>query len=182
MRNDLWLIILLALSVTACVPQQPLATPAKKPQQSRSTAANPTPVSVIANPVATAVATDTFSIPIQQKLGGVPIIEVTLVTGNQSYKVPMLFDTGASHTMITQATADRLKIKGGGGAQATTANGVATFKRAPIESIKFGNGEAKQVQIAIAQGGGLSYGLLGHDVYDGYDITIKLNSIEFHKR
>jgi predicted aspartyl protease len=270
MRNDCWLVILLTLSVAACAPQQPVATPAKNlqtdtptvptPVQSaaqqndreiyqqaltKADAANaigqsaqsqddwflaahnlqasvemlksipptssqyalaakvlplyeqklasaktkasnflgtPTPASVIASPAATAVSTDSFSIPIQQKLGGVPVVEVTLVTGKESYQVPMLFDTGASHTMITQATADRLKIKGNGGSQATTANGIATFKRAPIESIKFGNGETKQVQVAIAQGGGLNYGLLGQDVYAGYDITIKLNSIEFRKR
>jgi predicted aspartyl protease len=121
---------------------------------------------------------DTFIIPIQQKLGGVPVIEVTL---NDNYKVPMLLDTGASHTLITQATANRMQLQAYGRSQAKTANGTATFQVTTIDKIRFGNGITKNVQVAIGQND-LPYGLLGHDVYDGYDITIKENSIEFHKR
>jgi predicted aspartyl protease len=128
--------------------------------------------------VATTTQPDTFVIPIQQKLGGVPVIEVTF---NDNYRVPMLLDTGASHTLITQSTADRLQLQVSGRAQAKTANGIATFKVTTIDKISFGDGEIKQVRVSIGQND-LPYGLLGHDVYDGYDITIKENSIEFHKR
>ena len=133
---------------------------------------------VNSNQVASAAKPDNFSIPIQQKLGGVPVIEVTL---NDNYKVLMLLDTGASHTLITQSTANRMQLQSYGRSQAKTANGTATFGVTSIDKIRFGNGVTKDVQVAIGQND-LPYGLLGHDVYDGYDITIKENSIEFHKR
>ncbi len=133
---------------------------------------------VISSQVASVDHLGNFSIPIQRKIGGVPVIEVTF---NDNYRVPMLLDTGASHTLITAATANRLQLQSYGRSQAKTANGTATFEVSSIDKIKFGNGEIKDVQVAIGQND-LPYGLLGHDVYDGYDITIKENSIEFHKR
>lgn len=121
---------------------------------------------------------DLFTIPIQRKLGGVPLIEVTF---NDNYQVPMLLDTGASHTLLTAAVAAQLQLKPHGTAQANTANGTVTFPVAKIDKIRFGTGEITNIQAAIAQNN-LPYGLLGHDVYDGYDITIKASSIEFRKR
>jgi predicted aspartyl protease len=134
--------------------------------------------SVVASQVTSTAPSDTFTIPITQKLGGVPVIEVTF---NDNYTAAMLLDTGASHTLITAATADRLQLQKSGTSQAKTANGTATFQVSTIDKIKFGDGETKNVRVAIGQKD-LPYGLLGHDVYDGYDITIKENAIEFHKR
>ncbi len=147
-------------------------------QKAASFVSKSTESPVISLKVASTSKPDTFIIPIQQKLGGVPVIEVTL---NDNYKVPMLLDTGASHTLITQATANRMQLQAYGRSQAKTANGTATFQVTTIDKIRFGNGITKDVQVAIGQND-LPYGLLGHDVYDGYDITIKENSIEFHKR
>ena len=121
---------------------------------------------------------ETFTIPIQRKLGGVPLIEVTF---NDNHQVPMLLDTGASHTLLTLSIATQLQLQPNGMAQAKTANGTANFQVANIDKIRFGAGEIKNVQVAIGQND-LPYGLLGHDVYDGYDITIKESSIEFRKR
>lgn len=118
-----------------------------------------------------------FSIPIAQKLGGIPVIEVSF----NSQKVLMLLDTGASRTLITKSIAQRLQLQATGSATAKTANGTATFSTATIDKIKFGDGETNDVMVAVGQND-LPYGLLGHDVYDGYDITIKENSIEFRKR
>jgi clan AA aspartic protease (TIGR02281 family) len=127
--------------------------------------------------IATLPQSDMFSIPIAQKLGGIPVIEVNF--NNQ--KVLMLLDTGASRTLITKSTAQKLQLQSTGTATAKTANGTATFSTATIDKIKFGNGETNNVMVAVGQND-LPYGLLGHDVYDGYDITIKENSIEFRKR
>jgi predicted aspartyl protease len=121
---------------------------------------------------------DTFTIPIQRKLGGVPLIEVTF---NDNHQVPMLLDTGASNTLLTSAIATQLQLQPNGTAQSKTANGTATFQVASIDKIRFGAGEIKNIRVAIGQND-LPYGLLGHDVYDGYDITIKESSIEFRKR
>ncbi len=130
------------------------------------------------NQVASSSSLDTFTIPIQRKLGGVPLIEVTF---NDNHQVPMLLDTGASHTLLTATIATQLQLQPNGTAQAKTANGTANFQVARIDKIRFGTGEIKNVQVAIGQND-LPYGLLGHDVYDGYDITIKESSIEFRKR
>jgi clan AA aspartic protease (TIGR02281 family) len=118
-----------------------------------------------------------FSIPISQKLGGIPVIEVSF----NSQKVLMLLDTGASRTLITKSIAQRLQLQATGSATAKTANGTATFSTATIDKIRFGDGETNDVMVAVGQND-LPYGLLGHDVYDGYDITIKENAIEFRKR
>lgn len=118
-----------------------------------------------------------FSIPIAQKLGGIPVIEVSF----NSQKVLMLLDTGASRTLITKSIAQRLQLQASGSATAKTANGTATFSTTTIDKIKFGDGETNDVMVAVGQND-LPYGLLGHDVYDGYDITIKESSIEFRKR
>jgi predicted aspartyl protease len=147
-------------------------------QKSTEFISKPLQTSVNPGQLVTTTAPDTFAIPILQKLGGVPVIEVTF---NDNYRVPMLLDTGASHTLITQATADRLQLPISGRSQAKTANGIATFDVTTIDKVTFGNGETKQVQVSIGQKD-LPYGLLGHDVYDGYDITIKESSIEFRKR
>ncbi len=131
-------------------------------------------------PIATAQIVDPniFAIPIEKKLGGVPVIQVTF---NNNDRVLMMLDTGASRTLITRSIAEQLKLATSGNSQAKTANGTAIFKTATIDRIKFGNGQANAVQVAIGQND-LPYGLLGHDVYHGYDITIKESSIEFRKR
>ncbi len=121
---------------------------------------------------------DTFTIPIQKKLGGVPLIEVTF---NDNHQVQMLLDTGASNTLVTAAIATQLQLQPNGTAQAKTANGTVNFQVASVNKIRFGAGEVKNVRVALGQND-LPYGLLGHDVYDGYDITIKESSIEFRKR
>ena len=121
---------------------------------------------------------DLFTIPIQKKLGGVPLIEVTF---NDNHQVPMLLDTGASNTLLTAAVATQLQLQPNGTAQAKTANGSVNFQVASVDKIRFGAGEVKNIRVAIGQND-LPYGLLGHDVYDGYDITIKESSIEFRKR
>jgi predicted aspartyl protease len=121
---------------------------------------------------------DIFTIPIQRKLGGVPLIEVTF---NDNHQVQMLLDTGASNTLVTAAVATQLQLQPNGTAQAKTANGTVNFQVASVDKIRFGAGEVKNIRVALGQND-LPYGLLGHDVYDGYDITIKESSIEFRKR
>ena len=147
-------------------------------QKAANFISKPAQTLVSTNPTTSSSSLDTFTIPIQRKLGGVPLIEVTF---NDNHQVPMLLDTGASHTLLTLSIATQLQLQPNGTAQAKTANGTANFQVANIDKIRFGTGEIKNVQVAIGQND-LPYGLLGHDVYDGYDITIKESSIEFRKR
>jgi predicted aspartyl protease len=119
-----------------------------------------------------------FSMPIVEKLNGIPVVEVNF---NGNYTARMLLDTGASRTLITQAIAQNLQLKIIGKSQAKTANGIGTFAITALDSIKFGSGETRNVMVSIGAND-LEYGLLGHDVYDGYDITIKESSIDFKRR
>ncbi len=121
---------------------------------------------------------DHFTIPIKNKLGGIPVIEVIF---NDSFKVLMLLDTGASRSLINQEMAKKMNLPITGSAVARTANGMGNFEISVINNIKFGNGMVKNLEIAIGQND-LPYGLLGHDVYDGYDITLREKTIEFIKR
>ena len=154
--------------------ERELATAKQKAVGYHSKAA---PKLTISPQIATLPQSNMFSIPIAQKLGGIPVIEVSF--NNQ--KVLMLLDTGASRTLITKSTAQKLQLQTTGMATAKTANGTATFSTTTIDRIKFGDGETNDVVVSVGQND-LPYGLLGHDVYDGYDITIKENSIEFRKR
>jgi predicted aspartyl protease len=175
-------------SINPTSPQYNLAAKVLPTYESQLAIARQRAASFVSKPVQTPVTTttqvaslpsaDLFTIPIQQKLGGVPVIEVTF---NDNHPVPMLLDTGASHTLVTLTMANQLQLQPSGRSEAKTANGNANFQIASIDKIKFGNGEIKNVRVAIGQKD-LPYGLLGHDVYDGYDITIKESSIEFRKR
>ena len=138
------------------------------------------PAQNLTNPtrVTSSSSLDIFTIPIQKKLGGVPLIEVTF---NDNHQVQMLLDTGASNTLLTAAVATQLQLQPSGTAQAKTANGTVNFQVGNVDKIRFGAGEVKNIRVAIGQND-LPYGLLGHDVYDGYDITIRESSIEFRKR
>jgi predicted aspartyl protease len=121
---------------------------------------------------------DLFSLPIEQKLGGIPVVAVTF---NHKHKFLMLLDTGASRTLITQRMFEQMKLKSVGTSKAKTANGIGSFSLAQIDRVQFGSGVTNSVLVAIGDNT-LNYGLLGHDVYDGYDMTIKEHSIEFRKR
>ena len=138
------------------------------------------PAQNLTNPiqVTSSSSLDIFTIPIQKKLGGVPLVEVTF---NDNHQVQMLLDTGASNTLVTAAVATQLQLQPNGTAQAKTANGTVNFQVGNVDKIRFGAGEVKNIRVAIGQND-LPYGLLGHDVYDGYDITIRESSIEFRKR
>ncbi|AKG24021.1 retropepsin-like aspartic protease family protein [Calothrix sp. 336/3] len=114
--------------------------------------------------------------PIKRRVGGTPIIEVTF-NGNQSFE--MIVDTGASGTVITQAMANALNVVTVGKAKANTASAKAVeFPIAYVDTIAVGGLTVRRVAVAIA-GVELETGLLGHDFFGEYEITIKRDSVEF---
>jgi clan AA aspartic protease (TIGR02281 family) len=119
-----------------------------------------------------------FSIPIIKKLEGVPIIEVTI---NGQERFQMMLDTGASRTLLTKGARQKLGLQPIGSTAAKTANGTADFETVAIDSIQFGEGVASNLSVAVANDS-MNYGLLGHDVYQGYDITLREDSVLFEKR
>ena len=117
-----------------------------------------------------------FVTPIKRRVGGTPIIEV-IFNGNQQFE--MILDTGASGTVITQKMADALGVMPVGKAKANTASSKAVeFPIGYVDSMEVGGARVNQVAVAIA-GADLETGLLGHDFFGDYDLTIKRDVVEF---
>jgi clan AA aspartic protease (TIGR02281 family) len=118
-----------------------------------------------------------FSIPIVKKLEGVPIVELTI----NGERCQMLLDTGASRTLITRGVKQKLALNATGSTAATTANGSANFETLTLSSVKLGEIEISNLSVAVGNDD-MNYGLMGHDIYKGYDITLRENSVLFEKR
>jgi len=119
-----------------------------------------------------------FSIPIKGRSGGTPIVEVTF---NGKRKDEMLFDTGATGTLITLETAYALQLKKVGFANVGIADGsVVRVPVAIVKSIGVDGHFKKNLKVWVAEA--MPIGLLGQDFFEGYDVTIKENIIEFRRR
>ncbi len=119
---------------------------------------------------------EVFTAPIKRRIGGTPIVEVTF-NGQQQFE--MIVDTGASGTVITQQMANALRIVIVGKARANTASSRAVeFSVGYVNSMAVGGVIVNRVPVAIA-GEELETGLLGHDFFGNYDVTIKRNVVEF---
>jgi clan AA aspartic protease (TIGR02281 family) len=120
-----------------------------------------------------------FRAPIKRREGGTPVIDVTF-NGNQTFE--MIVDTGASGTVITQAMAQALGARIIGKTKVSTAS--QTGVEVPltyVDSIAVGNAVVKDVIVAIANAS-LNVGLLGHDFFSDYDVTVKRDMVEFRRR
>ncbi|MEM6752616.1 MAG: retroviral-like aspartic protease family protein [Cyanobacteria bacterium P01_C01_bin.38] len=173
-------------SPIAAVPQQvPTSSPQSKPPQAPPTR-QPVPIPVDTQSVYAAVPIPeknrqvvAFRAPIKRRIGGTPIIDVTF-NGKQRFE--MIVDTGASGTVITQRMAKLLGVIAVGKAKANTASAQSVeFPIGYVDSMEAGGVKVKQVAVAIA-GAQLKNGLLGHDFFGNYDITIKSNVVEFRPR
>jgi predicted aspartyl protease len=119
---------------------------------------------------------EVFTAPIKRRVGGTPIIAVTF---NGQKQFEMIVDTGASGTVITQQMANALGVVPVGKARANTASSKAVeFPVGYINSMEVGGVMVNRVPVAIA-GLELETGLLGHDFFGNYDVTIKRNVVEF---
>ncbi|MBD2530532.1 retroviral-like aspartic protease family protein [Nostoc flagelliforme FACHB-838] len=119
---------------------------------------------------------EVFTAPIKRRIGGTPIVEVTF-NGRQQFE--MIVDTGASGTIITQQMANALGVVTVGKAKANTASSRAVeFPVGYVNSMAVGGVMVNKIPVAIA-GAELETGLLGHDFFGNYDVTIKRNVVEF---
>ncbi|MBR8832804.1 MAG: retroviral-like aspartic protease family protein [Stigonema ocellatum SAG 48.90 = DSM 106950] len=136
----------------------------------------PPPITILPQPQLLNQQQEVFAAPIKRRIGGTPIIEVTF-NGNQQFE--MILDTGASGTVITQNMATSLGVMQVGKAKANTASSKAVeFPIGYVDSIEVGGVLVSQVPVAIA-GPDLETGLLGHDFFGEYDLTIKRDVVEF---
>ncbi len=175
-------------SQVAAVPiQVPTSLPQAEPPQPPPTPRQPIPIPVDTQSVYAAAVpipenkpeVTAFRAPIKRRIGGTPIIDVTF-NGKQRFE--MIVDTGASGTVITQRMAKLLAVTTVGKARANTASAQSVeFPIGYVDSIEAGGVKVKKVAVAIA-GSELQNGLLGHDFFGNYDITIKSNVVEFRSR
>ena len=116
---------------------------------------------------------------IKRRAGGTPVIDVTF-NGRRSFE--MIVDTGASGTVITSAMASTLGVSVIGKAKVDTASqqGVEV-PLAYVNSIAVGGAVVKGVVVAIGNSA-LDTGLLGHDFFADYDVTIRRDVVEFKQR
>ncbi len=120
-----------------------------------------------------------FSVPIVRRAGSTPVVSVTF-NGSQSFE--MIVDTGASGTLITRTMANALRVVPVAQANVDTASQRnVTVPLGYVSSISVGGVTAQNVLVAVA-GPELSIGLLGHDFFGGYDVTIRENEVEFSER
>ena len=121
-----------------------------------------------------------FQVPIKRRASGTPVIEVTF-NGTQQFE--MILDTGASGTVITQQTAAVLGVLPVAKAKANTASDTGVeFSIGYVDSIEVGGALLKNLPVAIAPSAELETGLLGHDFFGNYDVTIKRDVVEFRPR
>lgn len=117
-------------------------------------------------------------IPIQRRQGGTPVVGVTLRGESGTQTFPMLFDTGATGTLITADMARAVGVTVVGETQARIADGsVVKLPIGYVDAVELGGLQREQVKVAI----GGSYGLLGQDIYGQYGIAIGSHMIHLHE-
>lgn len=120
-----------------------------------------------------------FHAPIIRREGNTPVIRVTF-NGSQSFD--MIVDTGASGTLITEGMAQALGVTPVAATRVDTASerGVLV-PLGYVTSMEVNGAVAQNVLVAIA-GPQLGTGLLGHDFFGNYDVTIRETEVEFRER
>ena len=122
--------------------------------------------------------TGVYRIPIKRRIRNTPVIDVTF-NGQKTFE--MIFDTGASGTLITATMANALQLKPSGTLQASIADGsIIKLKTGEVESIGVGGAMVNNVRVAIAPRA--QTGLLGHDFFGNYDVKIGQDTIELYRR
>jgi predicted aspartyl protease len=164
--------VIVTVPQTATTPK--FSPPLSAPAQTRLLSPEPVPSSALL-----AQEQEVFTAPIKRRVGGTPIIAVTF---NGQKQFEMIVDTGASGTVITQQMANALGVVPVGKARANTASSKAVeFPVGYINSMEVSGVMVNRVPVAIA-GLELETGLLGHDFFGNYDVTIKRNVVEFRTR
>jgi clan AA aspartic protease (TIGR02281 family) len=124
---------------------------------------------------ATDRASRVFEVPIKRRKNGIPVIEVRF---NNRYTFDMMLDTGASVIAVTPEIAEVLGLKIEKTVPVSTpSDDSVEMPLSKVSSVSVGNLTANNLEALIANS--LDIGLLGQNFFDGYDITIKRNSIEF---
>jgi clan AA aspartic protease (TIGR02281 family) len=106
------------------------------------------------------------------KPGGTVVIDAML---NRRVTVPMLLDTGADFTVLTQQVARDLRLSSLDHLptqEFKTAGGSVRFPIATLQSLRVGAAEARDVEVAIDIDGHMPMGLLGMTFLRHFKVTV----------
>lgn len=119
-----------------------------------------------------------IKIRIKRFTNKIPTIDVVF-NGNRTYE--MIFDTGASHTLITKDMAQALNVVVYNYADFNIADGSnVRFGVGEVKSIELGSFKMQIVPVVIAEKSNI--GLLGNDFFGRFDIKIGKSEIELIPR
>ncbi|HEY9761240.1 MAG TPA: retropepsin-like aspartic protease [Trichocoleus sp.] len=117
-------------------------------------------------------------IPIVERRGGTPVVPVNFQGQNGKKQFTMLFDTGATGTLITQEMASALGVVIVGSTTVTIADGSqVSLPIGYVDVLEVGGLRKEGVLVAI----GGDVGLLGQDVYGDYGISLGGNIINLYE-
>lgn len=117
-------------------------------------------------------------IPIVRRDRGIPVVSTTLEGNRNRQRVTMLFDTGASSTLITPAMANEIGVVIVGEAKVEIADGsLVAMPIAYIDAIEVGG----LVKEGLLVGVGGNVGLLGQDFYGEYGLGISQYKITLYE-
>lgn len=170
--------------------QQPLALrPASPPNASNSDPAvtgepaiAPAPDGTPRNePAPSTTPTDASTLlavaPIINRMGGIPVIGVEL----NGREFAMAIDTGASLTVLTPAMAAALQLQPTGSVRVNTPSDTAVeLPISQVQRLRVGNLIASDLQVAVSSS--MTIGLLGQNFFGNYDVTLRGDRVEFHRR
>jgi clan AA aspartic protease (TIGR02281 family) len=116
-------------------------------------------------------------VPIRGRVSGIPVVDVTI--NGQAF--PMMLDTGASGTVLTQGMAQQLALASTGTVQVNTPShqGI-TMPTARLSAISVGSITVGNLEVIVSPS--MDVGLLGQNFFGGYDVTIRQDRVEFHSR
>lgn len=118
------------------------------------------------------------SIPIVGQMGGTPVVPVTLTGSQGTQQFEMLFDTGASGTLITPAMAQAVGVVVTGSATVTVADGRRVeIPVGYVDTLQVGGLIIRDIWVGI--GGDVA--LLGQDVYGPYGLSIGSSKIDLYE-
>ncbi len=113
-------------------------------------------------------------IPILERRGGTPVVMITLMGPRGQRNLPILFDTGATLTLIPQDTAAALGMEIVSQGTATVADGRQVTL--PMGFVDIAVGGLVKTNVLVAIGGDMA--LLGQDIYGEYGLVMGRNTIE----
>ena len=118
------------------------------------------------------------NIPIIRRDRGIPVVSAVLEGGQGAQRFTMLFDTGASGTLITPAMANAIGVVIVGETTVEIADGSrVSMPVAYIDSIEVGG----LVKESLLVGVGGNVALLGQDFYGEYGVGISQNKINLYE-